>query len=705
MEPKLLDQLLNAKEGKVRAAAVRTLAFWQERLPATAPWQGWSPAPLPLARAEISTARTLDLLAARVADEHPRVRMEALRALARIPSARAAELALSVLNKPLDPKLEYALWLTINDLAEPWLTALKSGAWKIEGREKQLEYGLKAIEPAQASAVLGQLIGDKPLPKDGSGPWIDLIGQAGTEKELRRLFDQVLANGFDDAATARALAALNQATRLRNAKPGGSTVEVGSLFAHANESVRLEAVRLAGAWKSLGQYFPELGKLAGATTTPAPLRDAAFASLRDIGGQGAIDSLTPLTAKGVEAKTRRTAVTTLAALKLDKALPPAMELLSESTSEADALALWRSLLSIKGAAPAMAKALPKSGLPQPVAKAGLRAAREGGRNEPDLILAITRGGGLDEGEVSLTEAELKQLVADVAAKGDPARGEAIYRKKELSCVACHAIGGAGGKVGPDMTSIGASAPVDYLIESVWFPNKKIKEGYHAVMVETKDGEEFSGVLVRESNEQIILRDATGKELPIAKGNVASRRIGTLSLMPAGLVDGLNPQDRIDLFRFLSELGKPGAFDATKGSIARTWRVRFGQHTDEQSPEGKIVMADVNKGPWVPLFANVDGRFPGTRFQDVFPNNDYSRHGVTAFYAAAQLQLARAGKVTLKLTGADTAPLWIDGKPQKPGAEQTIELGAGTHTVTVRIDPKSPPAALRVEASDGTFLNN
>ena len=256
-----------------------------------------------------------------------------------------------------------------------------------------------------------------------------------------------------------------------------------------------------------------------------------------------------------------------------------------------------------------------------------------------------------------------------------------------------------------MTSIGASAPVDYLIESVWFPNKKIKEGYHAVMVETKDGEEFSGVLVRESNEQIILRDATGKELPIAKGNVASRRIGTLSLMPAGLVDGLNPQDRIDLFRFLSELGKPGAFDATKGSIARTWRVRFGQHTDEQSPEGKIVMADVNKGPWVPLFANVDGRFPGTRFQDVFPHNDYSRHGVTAFYAAAQLQLARAGKVTLKLTGADTAPLWIDGKPQKPGAEQTIELGAGTHTVTVRIDPKSPPAALRVEASDGTFLNN
>src|SRR5262249_22819758 len=156
-----------------------------------------------------------------------------------------------------------------------------------------------------------------------------------------------------------------------------------------------------------------------------------------------------------------------------------VEVLTQSTNDVDALALWRPLLNIKGAAPALAKALPKSGIPQPVAKAGLRAAREGGRNEPDLVLALTRGSGLDEGEVSLTETEFKQPVAAVQAKGDPARGEAVYRRKELSCVACHAIGGAGGKVGPDMTSLGASAPVDYLIESVWFPNKKIKEGYHA----------------------------------------------------------------------------------------------------------------------------------------------------------------------------------------------------------------------------------
>ena len=38
-----------------------------------------------------------------------------------------------------------------------------------------------------------------------------------------------------------------------------------------------------------------------------------------------------------------------------------------------------------------------------------------------------------------------------------------------------------------MTSIGASSQVDYLIESVFYPNRKIKEGFHSTVVETKDG--------------------------------------------------------------------------------------------------------------------------------------------------------------------------------------------------------------------------
>src|SRR5688500_5288043 len=165
-------------------------------------------------------------------------------------------------------------------------------------------------------------------------------------------------------------------------------------------------------------------------------------------------------------------------------------------------------------------------------KAGLRAAREGGRNEPNLVLALGRN--IDEAtEASnLSPQELERLLTFVREKGDPARGELIYRRQELACVSCHAIGGIGGKVGPDLTSIGASAPPDYLIESMLFPNRKVKEGYHSIVLETKDDMELSGGLVRETDQQVIIRDATDREVDVPKSNIANSRMGG-SLLPAG----------------------------------------------------------------------------------------------------------------------------------------------------------------------------
>src|SRR5260370_20855680 len=103
-----------------------------------------------------------------------------------------------------------------------------------------------------------------------------------------------------------------------------------------------------------------------------------------------------------------------------------------------------------------------------------------------------------------------------------------------------------------MTSIGECAQVDYLIEAVFYPNRKIKEGYHSILVETKDGEEVSGVLASENNEQLVLRDATDREISIPKNNIKTRAMGN-SLMPSGLIDSLSGAARLDLFRLLSEL--------------------------------------------------------------------------------------------------------------------------------------------------------
>lgn len=644
----------------------------------------------------------LTALSKLVHDPAPRVRLEALRALAKIPSAQAAELALGVLDQPMDPNLDYALWLTINDLSGPWIAALQSGAWKPEGREKQLEFGLRAIKPEQASQVLGQLLAKHPLTRDGNGPWIELIGSAGTEKELRLLLDQVLSGGFDDTATARALKSLGDATRFRKLKPGGSTVEIGKLFDSSSDDVRVGALKLAAVWKDLGPYFPKLATLAGNAGSSPAVRTAAFDTLRAIGGSGALDALKALSAANQEPAIRRQAVAALATLNLGAAVPSIVDVAKSLADETQAQDFWRAVLPVKGAGKAIAEALPASGIPQPAARAGMRVAREGGRNDMDLVMALAKASGLAADTQAFTGQLIKELAAKAAEKGEPHRGEMIFRRNDLACLSCHAIGGAGGKVGPDMTSIGASAPIDYLVESVLLPNVKIKEGYHSLIVTTKDGTEYTGTLARETPQEIVLRNAAGAEQAVAKADVAKREQGTLSLMPGGLLDPLGEQDQLDLFAFLSRLGKPGDFDASQGGVARKWRLYVETHTDQQNGQGNAMWDTPLDGKlWSPVYSLVSGQLTRPVMDAASQRQVWV--GYLAVYAATELQLAQAGPVKLKLE-ATAGEVWVDGKKVGGPGESTVNLPAGKHRVIVKLDPKVIPDSLRL-VSDASFVLN
>ena len=59
-----------------------------------------------------------------VADPHPRVRLEALAILRGQPSSRSAELAMSILDQPMDKNLDFALWYTMRELENEWLPTL-----------------------------------------------------------------------------------------------------------------------------------------------------------------------------------------------------------------------------------------------------------------------------------------------------------------------------------------------------------------------------------------------------------------------------------------------------------------------------------------------------------------------------------------------------------------------------------------------------
>src|SRR5262249_60282181 len=124
-----------------------------------------------------------------------------------------------------------------------------------------------------------------------------------------------------------------------------------------------------------------------------------------------------------------------------------------------------------------------------------------------------------------------------AKRGCPAWSERATRRKDMVCLKCHAIGGSGGQVGPDLSSVGASAQVDYLIESILEPNAKVKENYHSILVTTKQGKQLTGVKVAETKTELILRTAEDKEIAIPVKDIDEKTVGG-SLMPAGLTDTL-----------------------------------------------------------------------------------------------------------------------------------------------------------------------
>jgi mono/diheme cytochrome c family protein len=202
---------------------------------------------------------------------------------------------------------------------------------------------------------------------------------------------------------------------------------------------------------------------------------------------------------------KRQAVVALAAIDLPTAAEKAAAFHPTADAKDGLLDLYGAFLSRKGGAPAMAKALSGKTLPPDVAKLGLRAVRSAvGADAGGLPDVLTKAGGLNA-HTEPTPDDIRARVADLATTGDAARGEAIFRRREMQCLACHAVGGAGGRVGPDLSSLGASAPPDYLVEALLLPNKAVKEGFHAERVVTADDKVYTGIPVREANGQLLLR--------------------------------------------------------------------------------------------------------------------------------------------------------------------------------------------------------
>src|SRR5262245_34428717 len=186
--------------------------------------------------------------------------------------------------------------------------------------------------------------------------------------------------------------------------------------------------------------------------------------------------------------------------------------------------------------------------------------------------------------------------------GDPKRGKAIYDSMAARCATCHKVHGKGGDGGPDLSQVGGKLDRTHLIESILDPSAEIVQGYHATSIQTKSGKFLTGIVKSESPTAVTLLDAEGKQVKVMLENIESRVLSKVSLMPAGLADGMTPGEFTDLIAYLASLrtgreATPGEGSSATLKFPRAFRADVvangltGATALEVSPDGRIFVAE------------------------------------------------------------------------------------------------------------------
>ncbi len=214
-------------------------------------------------------------------------------------------------------------------------------------------------------------------------------------------------------------------------------------------------------------------------------------------------------------------------------------------------------------------------------------------------------------------------------------------------------------------------------------------------VATTDGLVHSGVKVRETDKDLVLRDVEDREIVIPLDTIEGEPQPSLSLMPVGVIDSLTHGEMIDLVRFMSELGKVGPYAVDNSRVVRRWQgltptpeaVKAVRHGDLD-----LVLTN-SQLKWAPFYSQVSGSLPATDLPICTLNNQSTR-SLLRF----ELDVTTAGQVELLMPADGILKLWLDGAAQPPASRLPLDLAAGLHTVTLVVEP-AKLKTLRVELAD------
>jgi putative membrane-bound dehydrogenase-like protein len=145
---------------------------------------------------------------------------------------------------------------------------------------------------------------------------------------------------------------------------------------------------------------------------------------------------------------------------------------------------------------------------------------------------------------------------DVVAQTEQLKGDVKYGQRLFSrqgCVACHAVSQSEPIKGPLLLDISKRYKRHELIESIVKPSAKIAQGFEAQFFATSEGKVYDGFVVRESGEEIELRNVAGVSTVLKKDDIEERGKRDTSVMPLGLVDKLNAEQLAAILAYLESL--------------------------------------------------------------------------------------------------------------------------------------------------------
>lgn len=633
VRPDLLQTVLQSRDGRARAAATRVLSYWRQRV-------------------EGSTAMLVDL----ALDPEPRVRLEAVRAASFYADANEGRaIVAAALTQPLDDYLNYVI-------AETNTTLDRRGGSQQGGDDVLIQRVIAGdVTESQLVAIVRAAV------------------QRADGVQIGQLVDAVLAA---EAAPQTRAAALDELLRTAQSKRLQPVIDVdlaATQLAQARQqgdtALMVSIAEIAAAW-NVEELMAELRVTARDAAVAGEAVDAALAAIvsfsspfsHDTRGQFLRDDLpSDLRLRFARAVAPSSAAQGSAAigLAIEAGIAPRQGELLVRAAQA--------VLSHSGGLPPLTAALQKNRPAVDEAKLILRALFAEQIHDGPLVELLSQIAGIGGPSQPLTPQERQTLVRRIDSSGDPHRGQQVYRRKELNCIGCHIISGAGGNVGPDLSGVGVTSPTEYLLDSILDPSAAIKEAYLTRQVLSGDGIVYRGVQVDRDDQRLILRDENGEEIVIAQGDIEAETEGK-SLMPEGLHHLITEDELVDLVAFLSALGKPGDFAVNNRATVNRYAVLADSQAAAKLAELPLdkladAVAQLPADAWHSAYTLVDGTLPADALPAAAPS---------VLVLRGQFEVVVPGKIALTATSQSEVQVVIGGQTFRGAEPQEIDLPAGEH---------------------------